>query len=46
MPISVEECRMLLYLLRDYSPKANGLDKIVVDELIEKLEQHKCKLTS
>ena len=46
MPISVEECRMMLYLLREYKPKANGLDKSVVEELIEKLETHKCKLTS
>ena len=46
MPISVEECRMMLYLLHDYLPKANGLDVQVVEELIEKLEQHKCKLTT
>ena len=46
MPVSVEECRMVLYLLRDYLPKANGIDRSVVENLIEKVEAHKCKLTT
>ena len=46
MPLTAEECRMILYLLKDYAPKANGLDRTVVEELLTKVEQHKYKLTA